>query len=57
MGDDKSQQRKQQQEAMRRLLERALRTPSGSRGKRWTRDELHEREEPHRSAPRGGDPR
>lgn len=32
-----------QQEAIRRVLERAARSPSGSRGRRWTRDELHER--------------
>jgi len=35
--------RAEQRQAIQRLLERAQASTSGSRGRRWTRDELHER--------------
>lgn len=35
--------RSEQQQAIRRVTERAARSSGGSRGRRWTRDELHER--------------
>jgi hypothetical protein len=35
--------RSEQQQAIRRVIERAARSSSGSRGRRWARDELHER--------------
>jgi plasmid stability protein len=37
------EQRKRQQQAVRSLLDLSLRTHGGSGGRKWTRDELHER--------------
>jgi len=37
------EQRKRQQQAVRSLLDLSSRTQGGSGGRKWTRDELHER--------------